>query len=85
MPETNLKGANKAMYQVRIFKETKCIDKEFFDDIFDAENYAKVHTLNSKKRAYLEEFYQVHRDGKTYTVQSSICAIYKYGQIVGVM
>lgn len=73
------------MYRVRIFRDNDCIDKEFFKDIFDAENYAKVHTLNSKKRAYLEEFYQVHRGEKTYTIQSSICVIYRYGQIVGVM
>lgn len=73
-------------YRIRVFNGTKLVDERFFKDIYDAQDFAKIATTNNKRRAYLEEFYEVHLvGGEVHKVQSSICVLYKYGSIITVV
>ena len=73
------------MYEVTIYRDTCNWSKEYFKDVYDAQEYAKLHTLNTRKWATLTNVSYVTVNGKTTVYNDELSVMFKHGQIVSVM
>lgn len=73
------------MYEVTIYRDSTHWEKEYFKEVYDAEQYAKLHTLNTRKWATLTNVSRQEINGKKYCYNDPLEVMYKHGQIIGVM
>ena len=73
------------MYEVTIYRDSCHWEKEYFKDVYDAQEYCKLHTLNTRKWAALTNVSYLTINGKTTLYNDEMTVMFKDGQIVGVM